>query len=115
MKKGRRNFPAKLKAKVAIEAVEGGKTLSELSINHEVHSEMISAWKKTFSERAEELYETQGGRLGQADDELNARLYQQIGELQTELSWLKKRWGRKSGSSNALGISKLRVVYKQAV
>lgn len=115
MKKGRRNFPAKFKAKVAIEAVEGGKTLSELSTKHEVQAAMISAWKKTLTERAEELFETQRGRPGQSDDELKARLYQQIGELQTELSWLKKSWGRKSGSSNGLGITKRRVVYKQAV
>jgi hypothetical protein len=54
---------------------------------------MISAWKKTLTERAEELFETQRGRPGQSDDELKARLYQQIGELQTELSWLKKKLG----------------------
>jgi transposase-like protein len=86
MKKGRRNFPAKFKAKVAIEAVEGG-------TKHEVHAAMISAWKKTLTERAEELFETQRGRPGQSDDELMSRLYQQIGELQTELSWLKKKLG----------------------
>lgn len=34
MKKGRRNFPAKFKAKVALEAVTGGQTLAELSIHH---------------------------------------------------------------------------------
>jgi transposase len=45
MKKGRRNFPAKFKAKVAIEAVEGGKTLSELSTKHEVHPTHFSICK----------------------------------------------------------------------
>lgn len=93
MKKGRRNFPAKFKAKVAIEAVEGGKTLSELSTKHEVHAAMISTWKKTLTDRAEELFEIKRGRPGQAEEELTARLYQQIGELQSELSWLKKKLG----------------------
>lgn len=93
MKKGRRNFPAKFKAKVAIEAVEGGKTLSELSTKHEVHAAMISTWKKTLTDRAEELFETKRGRPGESEEELTARLYQQIGELQSELSWLKKKLG----------------------
>ncbi len=93
MKKGRRNFPAKFKAKVAIEAVEGGKTLSELSNKHEVHAAMISTWKKTLTDRAEELFETKRGRPGESEEELTARLYQQIGELQSELSWLKKKLG----------------------
>jgi transposase-like protein len=93
MKKGRRNFPAKFKAKVAIEAVEGSKTLSELSTKHEVHAAMISSWKKTLTDRAEELFDNQRGRLSHSEEELRARLYQQIGELQTELSWLKKKLG----------------------
>jgi transposase-like protein len=93
MKKGRRNFPAKFKAKVAMEALMGAQTLSELSTKHEVHAAMISTWKKTLTDRAEELFDTQRGRHGGTDEELTARLYQQIGELQTELSWLKKKLG----------------------
>ena len=93
MKKGRRNFPAKFKAKVAIEAVEGGKTLSELSTKHEIHAAMISSWKKILTDRAAELFEIQRGRPGQSEEELTSRLYQQIGELQSELSWLKKKLG----------------------
>ena len=42
MKKGRKNFPAKFKAKVALDAVSGNQTLAELSTRHEVHSAMIS-------------------------------------------------------------------------
>jgi transposase-like protein len=93
MKKGRRNFPAKFKAKVALEAVEGGQTLAELSTKHEVHAAMISTWKKTLTDRAEEIFDTQRGRPGASGADLTARLYQQIGELQTELSWLKKKLG----------------------
>lgn len=94
MKKGRRNFPAKFKAKVALEAVSGSQTLSELSTRHEVHAAMISSWKKTLTDRVEELFDSSRGRPGGSDEELTARLYQQIGELQTELSWLKKKLGK---------------------
>jgi transposase len=93
MKKGRRNFPAKFKAKVALEAIEGGQTLAELSTKHEVHAAMISAWKKLLTDRAEEIFDAQRGRPGASESDLTSRLYQQIGELQTELSWLKKKLG----------------------
>ncbi len=94
MKKGRRNFPAKFKAKVALEAVNGSQTLAELSTKHEVHAAMVSTWKKTLADRAEELFETRRGRKSAEDSELTDRLYREIGKLQTELSWLKKNWGR---------------------
>lgn len=93
MKRQRRNFPAKFKAKVALEAAKESQTLAELSAKHEVHANMISTWKKTLSDRAEELFETQRGRRGEAEGELTDRLYQQIGQLQMELSWLKKKLG----------------------
>jgi transposase-like protein len=93
MKKGRRNFPAKFKAKVALEALQGNETLSELSTKHEVHPAMVSTWKKTLSDRAEELFETQRGRKTVEDSEMLDRLYREIGQLQTELSWLKKKLG----------------------
>lgn len=93
MKKGRRNFPAKFKAKVALEALEGGHTLAELSTRHEVHSAMISNWKRYLMDHAEELFDVPRGRKAEQEEDLTARLYQQIGELQSELSWLKKKLG----------------------
>ncbi len=75
MKKGRRNFLAKFKAKVAIEAVERGKTVSELSTKHEVHAAMISSRKKILTDRATELFEIQRGRPGQSEEELTSRFY----------------------------------------
>ena len=92
MKRGRRNFPSKFKAKVALEALEGGHTLAELSTRHEVHSAMISNWKRHLLEHADELFEAARGRKADQEEDLTARLYQQIGELQAELSWLKKSW-----------------------
>jgi putative transposase len=93
MKRQRRNFPARFKAKVALEAVKESQTMSELSTKHEVHANLISAWKKTLTERAEELFDNKRGRLGGQDGELVDRLYRQIGQLQVELDWLKKKLG----------------------
>jgi putative transposase len=91
MKRQRRNFTAKLKAKVALEAVKENQTMSELSTKHEVHANMISAWKKTLTDRAEELFDNKRGRKSEEDTKLTNRLYQQIGQLQVELDWLKKK------------------------
>jgi len=91
MKRQRRNFTAKLKAKVALEAVKENQTMSELSTKHEIHANMISAWKKTLTERAEELFDNKRGRKSEEDTELTDRLYRQIGQLQVELDWLKKK------------------------
>lgn len=91
MKRQRRNFTAKLKAKVALEAVKENQTMSELSTKHEVHANMISAWKKNLTDRAEELFDNKRGRKSEEDTELTDRLYRQIGQLQVELDWLKKK------------------------
>jgi transposase-like protein len=91
MKGQRRNFTSKLKAKIAIEAIKESQTMAELSTKHEIHATMISTWKKTLNDRAEELFNTKRGRPGLDDGELVDRLYREIGQLQTELSWLKKK------------------------
>jgi len=90
MKKGRRNFPSKFKAKVALEALEGGYTLAELSTWHEVHSAMISNWKRHLLEHGDELFDAAQGRKAKQEEDLTARVYQQIGALKAEFSWLKK-------------------------
>jgi transposase-like protein len=52
MKGQRRNFTSKLKAKIALEAIKNSQTMAELSTKHEIHTMMISTWKKTLNDRA---------------------------------------------------------------
>jgi transposase-like protein len=68
--------------------------MSELTAKFGVHSTQISLWKKQLLQEGMEVFkeETKGKKENQQT--LLDRLYQQIGQLQVELSWLKKiRYG----------------------
>ena len=54
----RRTFSDKFKAKVAIEAIRGVKTLAELATEYKVHPNQISVWKKQVQSNAQELFAT---------------------------------------------------------
>ena len=89
-KRPRRNHCPAFKAKVAIKALKGDKTLSELAQQFEVHANQIVQWKKELLERADELFE-KGKRKDDGPD--IAELHAKIGELtmENELLWQRVR------------------------
>jgi transposase len=91
MGKKRRVFTDKFKAKVAMEAVKGIKTLAELASDYQVHPNQISDWKKRLIQSAPEIFT--GNRKGKAksEEELTAPLYEEIGRLKMDVKWLKKK------------------------
>jgi len=91
MGRSRRRFSSEFKAKVALESVRGNKTLTELSQAYEVHPNAISNWRKQLLENLPEIFEGNRGPKPKEAEELTDRLYQQIGKLQVELEWLKKK------------------------
>jgi transposase len=94
MARKRKSHAAAFKAQVALAAVKGDKTFSELASLHSVHPTMIHAWKKQLLDNAEELFQN-GVKTSNAEHEaLQAQLYEQIGRLKTELDWLKKKAAR---------------------
>jgi transposase len=91
MARKRKSHSAALKAQVALAAVKGDKTISELASLHGVHPTLIHAWKKQLLDNAEGLFQN-GARTSSAEHEaLQAQLYEQIGRLKIELDWLKKK------------------------
>lgn len=90
--KSRRKFSASFKAKVALEAIKGFKTLSELAQEYELHPNQIALWKKELEEGAEGLFDTARGPKPKEEpkDDSN-ELYEQIGRLKMENEWLKKK------------------------
>lgn len=91
MRRKRRVFGGPFRAKVAIAAVKGDKTLSELASQFEVHSNQVSAWRKELIERAAELFEDRRRRKPDEASASQEELYEQIGRLKMEVEWLKKK------------------------
>ena len=87
----RRVFGAAFRAKVALAAAKGDKTLAQLAAQFEVHPNQVSTWRKELLERAAELFEDGRSRKSSDVPDNSEELYAQIGRLQMEVEWLKKK------------------------
>ena len=92
MKETRRKFSAVFKAKVAIEALQERKTMTELAHQFEVHTNMIKRWKREFVSRSFEIFETK--TVSKDFESEREKLFAKIGHLEMEKEWLKKISGR---------------------
>lgn len=97
MPRKRRLFDGSFKAKVALDALRGLKTVSELAAQHKVHPTQIALWKKQLLESASTLFDTPGAKKVATDEPSVAELYEQIGRLKIELDWLKKKVAENGG------------------
>lgn len=91
MNKIRKTYTNKFKAKVALDAVRGIKTLAELASEYQVHSTQVSEWKRHLLSGAAELFA--GKKVGKTKtaEELTAPLYEEIGRLKMDLKWFEKK------------------------
>jgi transposase len=82
----RRNHSADFKAKVAVAAIRGEKTLSELASQFDVHPNQITQWKAQLLDRAAEVF---GGGTGSTEKPVDLKvLHAKIGELALENDFL---------------------------
>ena len=95
----RRNHDPAYKARVALEALKGERTVSELSGKYGVHPTMIDLWKKALLEAAADIFERGGKKAGPEFDEAAVReLHAKIGELAVANDFLERKlkpWGGK--------------------
>ena len=84
MKQSRRKHGRAFKAKVALAALRGDQTISELASRFEIHPTLIHTWKKQLVESAPQLFRAGHGQQGKGQEELVAKLYRQIGQLTVE-------------------------------
>jgi transposase len=88
---GRKQYEASFKAKVALEAVKGEKTIAQLAGEFGVHPNQISRWKTELLEKLPGLFSDRRKHAEKDREETEAELYRQIGQLKVELDWLKKK------------------------
>jgi transposase len=87
----RKSYSAAFKAKVALEAVKGDRSLTELSSRYEVHPNQIGQWRKALLAGLPEVFSDKRRRQDEDAEVEKARLYEEIGRLKVELDWLKKK------------------------
>ena len=93
MKNSRRRHGAEFKARVALEAIKGIRTINEIAAEYEVHPSQINKWKKQMLSELPGIFSSRRQKAAQDEEALRDRLYQQIGQLKVELDWLKKKTG----------------------
>ena len=97
MSRERRKHSPAFKAKVAVEAMKGERTVAELAARFEVHPNQIQTWKKALADGAAAIFDhgngTNKGKEQKNDAALIPRLYQEIGQLKVERDFLEERSG----------------------
>jgi transposase len=97
MRKPRRNHSAAFKARVALEAIRGEKTIAEIAAHHEVHANQVTSWK---NQALEHLADSFGGTARNGDSRERIReLHEKIGELTVERDFLSGALGKFPGLS----------------
>ena len=91
--KKRKNFSSQFKAKVALEAIRGVKTVTEIAQQFGVHPTQVGQWKKVLQDQASSIFDSERGPKPTDPAVSSERLYSEIGRLKMDLDWLKKKSG----------------------
>ena len=90
--KKRKVYPKELRARVALEAIKENKTVAQISSEYEVHSNMVSKWKKYLQDNIADIFIRKNEKDPSAEQQID-NLYKEIGRIQVENGWLKKKLG----------------------
>ena len=86
----RKQYEAAFKARIALEAVKGEKTIAQIASESGVHPNQIRQWRQHLLDVLPEAFSNRRPQEEKARDDVEAELYRQIGQLKVELDWLKK-------------------------
>jgi transposase-like protein len=93
-KQSRKKHSPSFKAKVALDAIKAIKTVPEIAKQREVHPSQVHTWKRQALDGLADIFaEGAGIRVQNDQEELITTLYEQVGRLQVELQWIKKKSG----------------------
>jgi len=87
----RRGHDAAFKARVALEALKGEKTMAQLSSEFGVHANQIRQWRQKLLEELPQVFSDRRKKFDKENEETTSELYRQIGQLKVEMDWLKKK------------------------
>ena len=90
----RKNYPAAMKARIALEALRGDQTMAQLSSRYKIHANLIAKWKRKAQEGMVDVFSE---RLKKDDASREAEIQElraKIGELVVERDFLSKAFGR---------------------
>ena len=90
MAQQRRSHSVDFKSKVALEAIKERKTINEIASEYQVHANQVISWKKQLLSNMDIVF-SDGRKTRQENEDKEAQLYQQIGQLKVELDWVKKK------------------------
>lgn len=88
----RKKYPKEFKARVALEALKGEKSIAQISSDYEVHGNMITKWKKQLKDNMANIFIRKNEQEPDIERQMG-NLYKQIGKQQVEIDWLKKNLG----------------------
>jgi len=92
MKAKRRRHDPEFKARVALEALKGVKTIQQIAKDYDVHPVQVSEWKRIMTEGASDIFGPGPGKTQAEDFERErAQLHAKIGQQAVELDWLTKK------------------------
>jgi transposase len=95
MKSTRKRHNAAFKAKVALAAIKGDRTIAELASEFGIHPNQIYNWKKQLLDGAASVFEGGGSAAEGAASEAQVDvLYRQIGQLKVENDFLARKLGK---------------------
>ena len=89
----RKSFTKEFRAKVALAAIRGDKTIAELASEFDVHPTQITAWKKIAMQNMDSIFERKKSKKNKKQEKLIDELYKKIGSIQMENDWFKKKLG----------------------
>ena len=92
--KTRRRFTAEFKAKVALEAIRGERTISELATKHQLHPNQITQWKRQAVENLAKAFDDKASDAQVGREAEVTNLHAKIGQLVVERDFLAKAFDR---------------------
>ena len=90
MKGKRRRFSAEFKARVALDAIKGEQTVSELAARHSIHPNMISGWKRQAIDGMAGVFDKKTESAAEVQQSEVEKLHSKIGQLVVERDFLSK-------------------------